>query len=783
MSSDLHGNDLPAGKGHPAASYDAPPPAPLPDPRVPRPRAAAGQSAQARPLRFEILGPVRAWRGDHEIDLGSPQQRGLLAALLLREGAAVTRDQLTTALWGDEAPPGAWATIRTYVSRLRRAMAGTGAAPVIVSVGGGYAVPAVAGASDLAEFQALLVAAREAGLAGDREGEADRLCAALRLWKGTALAGVRAEYAEHERARLGRLRLGAVEDSARTRLRAGRVVEAVALLTDVVAEEPLQEQTRVLLMLALYRSGRQAEALRVYEEARHLLAAELGLDPGPQLQRMQRRILASDPSLEGAHPSEAPAAHASGAGASATGTSVTAPPTTTPPAEPAPAPATPTAAPLPPVRPLQLPPDLEQFTGRADLVGRIAGALAAGTSGTSVPVLGLVGAPGVGTTALAVHVGHAVAADFPDGQLFVHMDAGARGGPAAPPTSAEVLATLLRGLGVADRALPASAVERTSLWRSLTAGRRLLVVFDAVAAAEHIEDVLPGAGGPAVLVTARRRLFGPAQAQWVAVGALPQDERLALLGTLIGPARAAAEPAAARCLADLTAGLPDVLHALAQRLSSQPFWSLATSLERLTGRDHATDPVPAECAAIARSYHRALSELRPEQARALRLLSLPEGPEISLGAAAALLGLPVRDAETLLESLADVHLIESDAVDRYRFLFPIRAFARSRALRDESPAARDAALARVTAFYAAGVRTALLSLAPGIDLPDDGVDGSATGHSGHGGLTFAGAEAARGWLRAEQRQFEAVAAQSAGLPDAPADLLSRLTGVVTRLIG
>jgi hypothetical protein len=270
---------------------------------------------------------------------------------------------------------------------LRRALAGTDAAPVIVFVGGGYAVPAAAGVSDLDEFQRLLRAAREAGIAGDPQTEADRLGAALGLWNGPALAGLQAEYAEHERTRLGRLRLVAVEESARARLTAGRAVEAAALLADVVVEQPLQEQTRVLLMLALYRSGRQAEALRVYEEARHLLADELGLDPGPQLQRMQRRILDSDPSLESAYPSRAPAAHPPATGASAAGTSVTAPPTTSAPAEPPQAPVTPA-----PARPTQLPPDLAQFTGRADPVGRIAGALAAGPSGTSVPVLGLVGA-------------------------------------------------------------------------------------------------------------------------------------------------------------------------------------------------------------------------------------------------------------------------------------------------------------------------------------------------------------------------------------------------------
>ncbi|SEN78332.1 DNA-binding transcriptional activator of the SARP family [Actinacidiphila rubida] len=628
-------------------------------------------------------------------------------------------DRLVAALWGDLAPPGAGATIRTYVSRLRRALAGCGPAPVITSVGGGYALPAASGTSDLAEFERLLRAARDAGSAGDPATEVERLGAALALWKGTPLAGVRAEYAEHERIRLGQRRLTAVEECAAALLAVGRPAEAVPLLASVVVEEPLREQTRVLLMLALYRSGRQAEALGVYQEARQLLADELGLEPGPQLRRTQRRILASDPTLEGPHrphpaaaprtpspsdrarrpdPADPAPAHPPTAAAPAAG-----PPGTHPPATPAAAPAPPLAA-RATLRPRQLPPDLRQFTGRSALVREMAEALRPGGSATSaafVPVLGLTGPPGVGKTALAVHVGHTVVADFPDGQLFVDMGPGAGDGTGAPAVPAEVLGCLLRAVGVPDEAVPASGAERAALWRSVTTGRRLLLVLDGVTAAGHVQDVLPGPGGPAVLVTACRRLFGPAHARWTTVDVLSADDALALLATLVGTERIAAELRAARGLVDLTAGLPHALHALGARLASQPWRSLATARERLTGRAHAADVEPGECVALADRYDSVFRTLLPVQARALRLLALPDGPDLSLGAAAAALGLPPAEAEALLESLADVHLVEVGDGGRYRLLHPLRAYAGSRAPHDEGRAACAAALARFGAFHVA----------------------------------------------------------------------------------
>lgn len=238
-------------------------------------------------LRFEVLGPVRAWLGDDELDLGTPQQRAILGILLLRAGATATPDQLVNAVWGPAAPRAAVGVIRSYVSRLRRALP----RDVIASVGGGYSVTTTN--LDLTRFTHHVHAARGA----DPHTAAKELRAALDLWRGTPLAGVNGEYAEGERVRLTQLRLAAVEDLAAADIETGRHVEAAAALAEVIAEQPLRERPRELLMLAHYRAGRQADALAVFTDVQHLLADELGLDPGPGLQDMQRRILAADPRL------------------------------------------------------------------------------------------------------------------------------------------------------------------------------------------------------------------------------------------------------------------------------------------------------------------------------------------------------------------------------------------------------------------------------------------------------------------------------------------------------
>ncbi len=588
--------------------------------------------------RFEVLGPVRAWLGDRELELGTPRQRAILGILLLRGGAAATPDQLVAAVWGPTAPRAAVGMIRSYVSRLRRVLP----AGVIQSVGGGYALPTAH--LDLTAFDGHVAAARTAA---DPHTRAARLRAALALWRGTPLAGINGEYADRERTRLAQVRLAAVEDLAAADIETGGHVAAAAALAEVVAEQPLRERPRELLMLAHYRAGRQADALAVFAEIRRLLDEELGLEPGPGLREAQRRILAADPALG--------------------------------------------VREQPRRAPVQLPPDLPDFVGRAEEMSGMVDALT--PSAASVPVVGIEGLAGVGKTTLAVHVGHTLAARFPDGRLFADLGAGA-----------DPLPGLLRGLGVTD--VPPTPAERAVLWRGRTAGHRVLVVLDDVRHAEQLRHLLPGAGGPAVLVTARRRLYGIPHVHWLTLTGLRPDESLALFERLVGD-RVRREPDVARELVDRTAGLPQVLAAVGGRIASRPEWTLAAARDRI-GRLGPEAPVQRpECGAIEGPYLSALADLSPAQARAFRLLAVADGPAVSLAAAAAVLDLPPAQTATLVESLVDVHLLESDGVDRYSFHEPVRHFARGQAHVDDGTAAVQAALTRLVRFYSAetgGVR-------------------------------------------------------------------------------
>lgn len=570
-------------------------------------------------LRFAVLGPVRAWVGDRELDLGTPQQRAILGILLLRNGTPASPDQLVNAVWGPATPRAAVGVIRSYVSRLRRVLP----KDVIESVGGGYALTAAR--LDLTEFTAHLDAARDA----PPQVAAGEIRAALDLWRGTPLAGVNGDYAELERTRLTQVRDAAVEDLAAADIESGRHVAAAVALEEVIAGQPLRERPRELLMRAYYRAGRQADALAVFAEMKRLLADELGLDPGPGLREAQRQILAADPHLGGHKPS-------------------------------------------------QLPPDLPDFVGRANEITAIGDIL----TRDGVPVVGVDGLAGIGKTALAVHIGHTLADTFPDGQLFVDLT-----------VTEDPLAALLRAVGVTD--LPAAA-ERAALWRTHTAGRRILVILDGAGDAIQLRDLMPGGG--AVLVTARRLVYGVPHVRWHTLDALRPDETRALLEHIIGE-RVRREPDHARDIAATTGGLPQIIAAVGARIRSRPEWTLAAARDRLGDLGPDAPVQRPECAPIQAPYESMLAELSPPQARAFRLLAVADGPDISVAAAAAVLDRPVREAAALLESLVDVHLLELGGVDRYVFRGPVRHFARGRAHVVDGPDAVQAALTRLVRFY------------------------------------------------------------------------------------
>ncbi|MEU7009072.1 BTAD domain-containing putative transcriptional regulator [Streptomyces sp. NPDC046332] len=681
-------------------------------PHVPEQRAPLTGRVRTDDLRFSVLGPVRAWRDGTALPSGSPQQRALLAALLLRDGRTATASELIDAIWGDEPPSQALAAVRTYASRLRKIL-DTG---VLVSESGGYAIrTADAGALDLNVAQELAAEADKLRGSGDRAAARSRLNKALGLWDGEALASVPGPYAETQRVRLEEWRLQLLETRLDMDLEAGAHAEAVSELTALTAAHPLRERLRELLMLALYRSGRQAEALAVYADTRRLLADELGVDPNPELSRLQQRILQADTEL--ARPVE----------------------------ESAPAPAV--------ARPAQLPATVPDFTGRNSFVRELGKRLAT-AEGSVMAVSALAGIGGVGKTTLAVHVAHEARPHFPDGQLYVDLQ-GAGSRAAAPET---VLGAFLRALGTPDSAIPDSLDERAALYRSTLDGRRVLVLLDNARDAAQIRPLLPGTAGCAALVTSRIRMVDLAGAHLVDLDVMSPEEALQLFTRIVGEERVSAEREAALDVVAACGFLPLAIRIAASRLAARRTWTVAVLAAKLADERRRLDELQAGDLAVKATFELGYGQLEPAQARAFRLLGLADGPDISLAAAAAVLDLELHDTEDLLEALVDTSLLESAAPGRYRYHDLVRLYARACAERDEQPPVeRELALSRLLDFYLATAARVYAIERPGERVLDH------FERTQYPGLAFDTQEAALDWLFTEADGLLACARQSAGI--------------------
>ena len=652
--------------------------------------------------------------------MGSPQQRALLAALLLRDGRTATAPELIDALWGQEPPARAVAALRTYASRLRKILD----PGMLVTESGGYAIRDLAdGALDLARAQQFAAEAEKAKAAGDLGRARELLNDALDLWDGEPLAGVPGPYAEAQRTRLAEWRLQLLESRLEMDLEQGCHAAAVSELTALTADHPLSERLRELLMLALYRSGRQAEALAVYADTRRLLAEELGVDPSPALSELQQRILQADPGL----------------------------------AEP--------SAPVPepvvtPVRPAQLPMAVADFTGRASFVAELSEVLASasqdgeGDGSRVMAVSALAGIGGVGKTTLAVHVAHQARGAFPGGQLYVDLQgAGAR--PAEPET---VLGSFLRALGAQDSAIPESLQDRAALYRSLLDGRRVLVLLDNARDAAQVRPLLPGTEGCAALVTSRVRMVDLAGAHLVDLDVMSPDEALALFTKIVGEERVRAERKAALDVVAACGFLPLAIRIAASRLAARRTWTVSVLAAKLADERRRLDELQAGDLAVKATFELGYGQLEPAQQRAFRLLGLADGPDVSLAAAAAVLDLPQDGTEDLLESLVDTSLVESAAPGRYRYHDLVRLYARACAERDERPDERESALSRLLDFYLATVAGGYLIERPGDRLVDH------LERPSHPGLAFSDRHAAQDWLYAEAVSLLACVRQSAARP-------------------
>jgi DNA-binding SARP family transcriptional activator len=606
-------------------------------------------------MQLRILGPLELWHGGRLVAL-APKQRVVLAALLLRANRVAPAGWLVEQVWGDAPPATATKTLQSLVLRLRHVLP-TG---TVVTRPPGYLLEVAPDQLDILVFRQLAHDAAVAAGSGDHGRAAEHWRQALALWRGQALADVDAESLHRDEVpALEELRLGGLEACIDAELRLGRHAHLIAELSGLVAAHPLRERFWAQLVLALYRSGRRADALTTYQDARKIFVAELGVGPTRALQNLQHQILNDDPVLD------LPSVPVSGTLPVARAV-LTADPSLGPPEPDPPAAAARSAVPTagtggpppsasvsaPAVRPRQLPPDIASFVGRERELAALECLLGQAGPGGSMVIVAIDGAAGVGKSALANHAAHRLASQFPDGQLYVDLRGDAAG--PAPLRPGEVLGRFLRALGADGRHLPAQPEERVGLLRSLLAERRLLVVLDNAATAAQVRLLLPASPTCAALITSRRHLAELDGAVHLHLDLLGADESVALLARLAGPHRVAAEPAASAEVTRLCGRLPLALRIAGARLAARPAWSVDTLAERLRDQRLRLDELELDGLAVRASLQLAYRELRDgpptsvDAARAFRLLALLDGAEIGVSVAAAVLDQPAQAAGAAL---------------------------------------------------------------------------------------------------------------------------------------
>ncbi|GAA1298487.1 hypothetical protein GCM10009634_55070 [Saccharothrix xinjiangensis] len=649
------------------------------------------------------------------------RQQVVLGALLLEANRVVSIDHLIDAVWDDSPPATARTQVQICVSALRSNLATVDRGDAITTRPPGYLLRVADGELDAQVFARLTGEAESLVRAGDPRAAAELLRQALGLWRGPALGGATGGVLRARAARLDEDRVAVLETSLELELGSGRHRQLVGEIGSLVAQHPLRERLRGQLMLALYRSGRQAEALEVYRAGRDVLIEELGLEPGDELRRLESAILAGDPALAvrseaqqlgdaalGSSALGGSALGGSALGGSALGSSpLVGSPLMGSPLGGSPLGGPPVEAPRPvavapePVVPLQLPADIGDFTGRAELVARALELLAPG--GRATRVVALVGKPGIGKSALAVHLAHLlVEGHFPDGQLYCDLG----GTRAHPATAADVLGRFLRAMGIPGTSIPDAEDERAEMYRQLVARKRMLVVLDDAAAERQVQALLPGSSTCSVIVTSRARLTGLPGARVLEVEVLDHDEATAMLATVIGHERVDAEPAAATALIRLVGCLPLALRIVAARLAARPSWSLAWMLERLSDERRRLDELAHGEMMVRASLALTYDGLDVESRRLLRLLGALDGLGFPTWVAAALLDVELMRATDLLERLVDAQMLEMVAIDvtgapRYKFHDLIRLFAREQLEQHEEEAERRTALHRVAGGWLA----------------------------------------------------------------------------------
>ncbi|SMC64404.1 AfsR/SARP family transcriptional regulator [Kibdelosporangium aridum] len=628
-------------------------------------------------MRFRALGPLEILDAGEWHAVRAPKWRVLLALLLSEADQVLSVDRIATELWGDDQPKTVGNQVHGYVSRLRKLLSDPDG-QLLVTQAPGYKLRIEPQDTDLGRFMDLADRGRTEWRAGRPDEAAALLTDALALWRGSALQDVPATpLVQAEADRLNELRVCLQEDLAEINLLRGEHTRVATELSDLVTEHPLREHLRELQMLALYRQGRQAEALTAYTDLRDRLADELGVDPSPPLRRLHEQILRADGSL---------------------------------------APATPPRQDMDPASPVhQLPPDIPDFTAREEQLAAIAKVIAERSDSGPPPVAVVVGGPGVGKSTLAIHAAHTTTEEFPDGEFYLDL-AGTSGEPRA---AAVVLAEMLHALGITGVWLPDSLHARATLYRTLMARRRMLLVLDDAASADQVKPLLPSAGSCAVVVTSRTQLTDLPGAKHIDLDVFRPQEAHRLFTAIVGRDRVAAEPGDAKAIVRSCGYLPLAIRISGGKLAGRASWPLRVLRQRLANESKRLSELRVGELDVRASFGLSLRSLPSDVVRAFALLGhlgMRTFPGWVIG--------PLLDrahSDDVLDALLDANLLQLTDTDkagqpRYRLQGLLRTYALETA-ENYSVQTRQAAVARLLGAGLTMLKTAVDRLPPSLFEP------------------------------------------------------------------